>query len=592
MCGIAGVASRQAHTLLRPEVVRMALHRLGHRGPDGTETYHCAQGVFGAVRLAMNGLESAAVALKENGGKLSLFYNGEIYNQRELRAELAEHGVRFSTTNDGEIILHLYKLAGLAMLDRLDGMFSFALVDEDKGETIIARDRFGIKPLYYHYDDSHGQLFFGSELKVIRCLTERAPEIDRVSVASYLHLRFIPAPFSIYQNIRKLEPGCYLRLNREGLRREKYVLASRDRVDARRTQQSLSGELDDRLRDAVAEMLHCETEIGSFLSGGIDSTLVVQHATRLNAGHKAFSVGYKQATIADETEQAKKSALALGTDHRVTLMSSDDCLTQQLKQSSWYLDEPVLSTVSLPTFELSRFSRQFVKGVLAGDGSDEIFMGYNYLYDLRHELGEHQLLERYIAKIGWLRPAIGSQVAKEYFAFDPFDTVLLPSDDPWEAIRSFEVNYRLPDYHLHRVDRLSMAHSLEVRIPYLHKSIYDFAFSFSARDLIEKFPRKAILRGISAGGAIDHLLQKKKMPFTSPYADWLHGPLKEYAEYLFFQSTVGESLGIDLTQLGRVVNLSELSNHLNSTEIWGFFSLFNWAQVTDESTPSFGLRHG
>ena len=576
MCGIVGIASRDLDQYNLRENVQNSLMRMTHRGPDGFESFQCKLGEFGAVRLAMNGLSDRSVVLRCPDDNTRLLFNGEIYNHHELQKRVAKLGMVCATGNDGEVILHLYKKMGINCIKLLDGMFSFAIIDDLTDTVYVARDSIGIKPLYFEYSASENRFAFASELSTLVALSKRNPVVSSRALAAYLQLRFVPAPMSIYEGFYKLEQGHILCFGKRGLQKLRYI----EHVGPTRKLDEIgleaaSIELEEAINESVDEMTDSEVEIGSFLSGGIDSSLIADAAARKSDSHQVFSVGYGLESDVDEIVDARLYANSLGLKILETRVDRSQ-LKSLLGSVAKHIDEPILSTVGVPTLQLSRFTRHYVKGALSGDGSDEIFMGYNYLNLLSAIDHPDQMLSEYLGQIGWLRPCLAKQIFDYYDNYNPTEELSAEVDDPWERIRAIETLYRLPDYHLHRIDRLSMAESLEVRVPYLRRKIVDFAFSFSAEDLFRNAPRKLLLRRIASRRKHTYLSKKRKKPFTSPYESWIKTELGNDIEYLFLKSGIPEQLNINIHQIEVLRSFSDILRVFSTSEIWGLFSLFNW----------------
>jgi asparagine synthase (glutamine-hydrolysing) len=503
--------------------------------------------------------------LKSRDGRLILAYNGEVYNHGALRLCLPK-GLRESLSpNDGAIILGLYEQRGdLSFLSELEGMFAFALWDREKKKLLLARDKLGIKPLYIQREGS--VIRFASELRALACTSEA--RIDARAIADFCLWRFIPAPRTPFLGIRKLEPanwivydetgnvssGCYWRAVFGGKNHESIPLG-------------LSFD------QAVESTSRSDHEFGVWLSGGLDSSAIAASMARHQPHLNSFSVGYAEAGIEDERAEAAEVAAHVGAAHHSCQIEPLEVL-DLIRQVAYASDEPLYTSVGISTFELSRLSSTHLRGVLTGDGSDELFMGYGYLkgvFDCWQDGGNWE--QKYVEQVGWLP----ERIAREVFA--PLtDLQKLPTKDnlhPMDRIRNFELNLRLPDYHLTRVDRLSMAHSLEARVPYLRDSVVSWATSQPWEELFNANPPKQILRSIFSSHLPKSVLIRPKKPFTSPSEGWLRGPLRQLLQAVLLDKQTCQDLGFNARALERLL-AQFTAGQISWRSIWGFFVLFQW----------------
>lgn len=570
MCGICGIVGRD-------RVDRNALLRmtgvLHHRGPDDdgfyVREYESGLAIgLGFRRLSIIDLESGSQPIGNEDGSVQLVLNGEIYNFRELRKELESRGHRFSTNADTEVIVHLYEDDGVRCVERLNGMFAFALWDDSRRELVLARDRFGKKPLYYA--DLGDSLLFGSELKALREHPRCPGGLDFESLSQYLALEYVPTPHSIFEGIEKLPGGHLLRWKDGRSSVERYWDLSFGGDDATRSDDNYAEELRHRLREAVRRRLVSDVPLGAFLSGGIDSSSVVaMMAAELPAGAlKTFSIGFTEPTF-DEAAYARRVAAHFGTDHHEEVFTSDVML-DLLPMVADFLDEPFADVSILPTYLLSRFTRESVTVALGGDGADELLAGYPTFpadrvagfYRMPRVLHEHVVLAladrlpvstdnfSFDFKVKrFLRAAneppetrhpkwLGAFAPDEQEALltqspeDPFEQprrafVEAPTTDALERlIYSYTKTY-LQDDILVKVDRASMASSLEVRAPFLDVDLVEFLGRVPPRLKLRRFETKHLLKRAMEDVLPPGITTRAKKGFGIPVSKWLKGELRE-----------------------------------------------------------------
>ncbi len=565
MCGICGIKGVAPDTLEREQ--QQMLAALLHRGPDDQGRY-CDQegGVFlGAVRLSIVDLTSAGAQPIFNEDKtVALVCNGEIYNASLLREGLRHRGHRFSSKTDIEVIVHLYEELGERCLEQLTGMFALALWDQRKGSLLIARDRLGIKPLYY-YADSH-VVAFASEAKALLKLPFISREIDLEALDLYFALEYVPAPHSIYKGIRKLKPGCYLLCEDAQCREGSFWDMDRNRGALGDMSFQEAGErLEGLLSRAVRDHLMADVPVGFFLSGGFDSSVLVALARPYLSGTcHTFSVGFTEGTF-DESRYAREVSAYFSTQHHHLMVGLQDFL-DVFPSVTAGLDEPLGDMSIFPTYLLSRFSRTHVKAALSGEGADELFMGYptylahRYMDDHKITAGLVSVLGNTLARcfpvkfeyfstgfklrqflrgapmqnpalrhMAWMgsylqaeRACLYSPALKQGLAGAAEDSFqrLFVGDEAQGLMRKvqrLDVASYLADDLLVKADRASMAASLEVRVPYLDHALMEFVrglpmpFVFQKR-LFKSVMGKCLPKGIAG---------RKKHGFAIPFAQWL-----------------------------------------------------------------------
>ena len=570
MCGLAGILSYKQSSEEREATVRRMAAVLVHRGPDGEGYVTRGACSLGFRRLAIMDVAAPSPPFANEDRTLWSVANAEIYNARELHADLVARGHALRTHVDTEVIPHLYEEAGVDLARRLDGMFAFALWDEQRQVLLLARDRAGEKPLFYWQGD--GEIVFASELRALLVHPRIGKAVDAVALHRYLLHGFFPAPFSPLAGIRKLPAGHFLVARPEGVEVRRYWDLAEHYAEpelARRRPADLAAELDARIAQAIEGRRRCDVPLGIFLSGGIDSTVLLAHATaQSGAGVPVFTIGHSDPDF-DESSVARESARFFHADLHTLVLSETD-LAEGLRRVGEGLDEPLGDASTIPCHLLSLFARQHVKVVLSGEGSDELFAGYptypghrlssgyrrlpgflrrGLLIAAQHrpastgnvDLGfllrrftsgaEQGLLERHLLWFGSLGQALQEEVAA------PRLLDLWRGDDPLGSGRSrlagrkwpdeltqalyLDFTLYLPDDLLVKIDRTTMLASLEARAPFLDHKLDEFAAGLPSRCKLSGLTTKALLRQAERGRVPDHVLTRRKRGFNIPLSRWL-----------------------------------------------------------------------
>jgi asparagine synthase (glutamine-hydrolysing) len=593
MCGIAGVLDLRGGAGERLERAARAMNdSLAHRGPDD-------QGVWSdaAVGIALAHRRLSIVDLSPAGhqpmvsacGRFIMIYNGEVYNKDELKPELEARGIRFRGHSDTEVMLEAFAASGVEpTVKRLIGMFTIALWDRRERTLTLVRDRLGIKPLYWA---KFGERFiFGSELKALRACPGWEPRIDRSSVAAYMRHNYIPAPRTIYQGVEKLRPGTILTLPWGGEPRIETFWDARSVAKAgladplHETDLELTNRLEDLLRDAVGRRMVADVPVGAFLSGGIDSSVVVAMMKAANTGPvRTYTIGFDIPGF-DEAKHATAVARHLGTQHTELRVTARQALEVVPKLPEIY-DEPFADSSQIPTYLVSAMTRQNVTVALSGDGGDELFAGYNR-YQLATRLWRSFALlphplrrmaaalitsipaDRWSQLLSVLPPRaqlgqIGDKLHK--FAstlnvdgadalyrrivthWEPEEVVpgvaeprgllwdtTVSKDFPnlLERMQFLDLATYLPDDILTKVDRASMAVALEARVPLLDHRVVEFSWRLPRNAKIRRGKSKLLLRQVLYRHVPPALVERPKMGFGVPLGEWLRGPLRDWAETL------------------------------------------------------------
>jgi asparagine synthase (glutamine-hydrolysing) len=580
MCGIAGFTRLHKSDIEPGELIRRMTAPLTPRGPDG-EGFHLDAGIaLGHRRLSVIDLAGGAQPMAIGNGRYQIVYNGEVYNYVELRADLERRGCVFSTHSDTEVLLHQYALDGVDALQRFNGMFAFAIWDRDKQRLFLARDRLGVKPLYYCVRD--GELIFASELKSLLLHPRVDRQLNRLSVSKYFTYGYIPAPHTIFEGIYKLEPGFYLLFDRNGLQKKLFWdIPLEDNPLSEYNVDEWAEDLRAVLRDAVVKRLRSDVPVGVFLSGGIDSSAVTALAAPAAARRlRTFSVGFDESSY-DESPYARIVAERYGTDHHHEVLSAARAVSL-LPDVMKILDEPFADASIVPTWLLSHFTAKSVKVVLGGDGGDELFMGYpafqaHKLMDrlsilptswrdrlnrlarripISHRYASAEyLIQQFFKGAGvspeirfflWLgyfgneqkRHFLSEEMRQSLLRANPFEDVInyvrqsgLLRD--LERLQYLCMKLYLQDDILVKVDRASMANSLEVRAPFLDYQFVEFTARinpvYKLRGLLgTKYILKRAMRGLLP----DSIIHRRKAGFMIPLARWLSHDLRPLVEEL------------------------------------------------------------
>jgi asparagine synthase (glutamine-hydrolysing) len=577
MCGIYGYVSSRGG--IQPEILRRMGDTLRHRGPDdeGEWIRHSEElaVALGHKRLSIIDLTSAAKQpISDEDGKIWLTYNGEIYNFRELRSELAAKGHTFKSTSDGEIIVHLYEEMGAACLERLKGMFAFALWDETQQTLFLARDRIGKKPLHYAIYD--GGIAFASEIKALLKHPKVVKEIDLSALNKYLTFEYVPAPATIFKSIKKLEPGHYLSYQNGKSEIKKYWdIPLADYPIGFKTEDEYAEELRDILERAVRSRLVADVPVGVFLSGGIDSGVIAALAAKANRKIECFSIGFDEPSF-DESSHAKSIAKALGLNHRLKIFNTREML-DNLDELPNFLDEPLADASILPSYLLSKVASERLKVALSGDGGDELFAGYPTYqahriityYDLLPETLKNSVkalaawlpvshgnistdfkIKQFLRgagvspeirffmwmgsfteseKKGLLSSGVRAALAHENTYEDVFAYIRESGlNKDLERILYLSMKLYLQDDILVKVDRAAMANGLEVRCPLLDQELVEFACRLPMQYKLHGLKTKYLLKKAAAGILPDSIINRKKKGFGIPISKWLTGELKSY----------------------------------------------------------------
>ena len=568
MCGIAGLISLDGRPLPGPQTLQAMCASIVHRGPDDQGTFQNDWAAIGMRRLAIIDVAGGHQPVSSAGGRIQVVFNGEIYNFRELRRELETRGYVFQSHSDSEVIAHAYAEYGTACFERLRGMFAIAVVDQDSRRLVLARDRIGKKPLYVG-ELSPGLLGFGSELKTLLAVPGWTPQLSMPAVQDFFSLGYIPALDTIFEGIAKLPPAHWMSIEpgRDGgaptIQQTRYAhvdFQPKWTDDEATLEERLLAELD----DAVKVRLVSDVPFGAFLSGGLDSSVVCALMTRhLSQPLKTFSIGFEEAAF-DELPDARRVAQHLGTEHHELVVRAD--ATGLLDTLAHHFDEPFGDSSAIPTYLVSQLAAKHVKMVLSGDGGDELFAGYSRyrryaaLQRIRRStlgmgpglaklagalipgargrrlagIGQRMGLpwpDDYLALVGLASPADLGLLFGERAKTDPFGSirqrfVRSDIDSDMERILSGDMDTYLADDILTKVDRTTMAVSLEGRAPLLDQNLIAFAARLPFDMKLRGEQGKYLFRKVAARLLPADVLNKRKQGFAIPLASWFRTDLK------------------------------------------------------------------
>ena len=612
MCGLAGFTHKKR--VPPPSLIAAAASQLAHRGPDRQSFFESASVSLGAARLKILDLAGGDQPMSDEIGNTVIAFNGEIYNHAELRAELEQSGHRFRSTADTETVLRAFLEWDTDCFSRFRGMFAVALWTESERRLVLARDRMGIKPLYIARRGE--DLYFGSEMKSIFIHPEIERNLDLAALDSYLALNYVPGPRTLIDGVKKFRPGHWLEWRDGRIRSEPYwvlPLAAPSRISLSEAME----ELDALLSRSVREHLLSDVPLGLWLSGGIDSSTILHYATEmLGAPLKTFSVSFRGRSF-DETGYIRPIAAKYGAQHEELDLNADLDLAQAIESFASYADEPNADAGALPVWFLSQMTARSARVALSGEGTDELLGGYltyranDLARRARHlpaavlrfgaaaarrwpvsdeKIGFEYKLRRFLE--GCSMPAARAHVYWNGTFSDSEKQELLRMPVPGElntllgdlsrvgdrtaAYLWFDQKYFLADDILAKVDRISMAHSIEVRPPFLDHRIVEFAARLPDQFKIQGAEQKLLLRRLMRGRLPDAVLGRKKIGFDIPAHQWLRGPLRPLLE---------DALSFGLAEYHALFSRRAVENclhqHLSRRanvgyHLWGLMILFLW----------------
>ncbi len=618
MCGIAGIIGNPRS---KKETIKKMVDAITHRGPDDDGYFSDPFVTFGMRRLSIIDLGGGKQPIENETGSLVVVFNGEIYNYQELYDELIGKGHTFRTKSDTEVLLHLYEEEGEAMLTKLRGMFAFSIYDKTTKELFIARDYFGIKPLYYLVKDDK-IVAYGSEIKSLLHYPGFKREVNNDAVYNYLSYQYNPLEETFFKGIWKLPPASYLKIKMDGTKQNvsqntywsyKFALPETD-------EKKLKAEVLSGLEDSVKAHMVSDVPVGSFLSGGIDSASIVALMSK-NTQQKVstFTIGFDKVS---ELKEAKQMADFIGTDHHEILLKSDEYLAA-LPNIVWHFDEPVADPSAVALYFLAKEARKHVKVVLSGEGADELFGGYNIyrepfalrklniipkaLRDLllrplafsglkffgKNYLRRHfmKIEDRYIGnahifksgELGHLWVHKDGESREDRLSLEPWYRKMKGLTDS-QKMQSIDIAFWLPGDILQKADKMTMAHSLELRVPFLDKKIAEISEKVPESLKYKGGKTKYILREALKGVLPKATAGRKKLGFPTALRHWLREKPEAFSTVIIENEYIKEHF-----KLGFIKHL--FKEHAsgkadNSRKIYILYILALWYTVFIEDKPS------
>jgi asparagine synthase (glutamine-hydrolysing) len=633
MCGICGKYSPDG---VQTEEIQRMLATIAHRGPDDEGTFVRGAIGLGNRRLSIIDLQSGRQPISNEDGTVWIVYNGEIYNYPSLRRELESKGHTFRTRSDTEAIVHLYEEMGERCVEKLSGMFAFAIWDEKQQKLLLARDRIGQKPLFYSQEGT--DLFFGSEIKAILALQPREPGLDPLAMHDYLSLRFISPPRTIFKQIKKLPPAHTLVFqNGQITLRQYWQLSFREKLTL--SEADILEALQEQLKRTVDSHMLSDVPVGAFLSGGLDSSMIVAVLARdLGLKPQTFSIGVAESDF-DETPYARIVAEQYGTIHTEERVQAD--LINSLPKMIWHMDEPS-DPIAACMFQAARLASKHVKVVMGGDGGDELFAGFDRyvgnryidMYSLMPLAFRRSLMGPIIdrlpdsftyksmtQKLRWVHHlSMQSTAAEQYaeatcfFRFTHAGKQELYSDRLWkdlshiDSTRSITVPFnnaeaddlldrmlytdfvtRLPEHSLVLTDRMTMAHGLEARSPLLDHKLVEFLAKVPANIKVQNNQPKHLMRKLAKDYLPPSILQREKQGFMFPIAYWFRADLFPFISNVLTNSHFVQEGWFKKESIANLLADHRSNRHDNHVRLWMLLNLEIWHQLYIEDVEQEAL---
>ena len=621
MCGIVGIVDQALPSVEIQAILKRMNDLIIHRGPDD-EGFFVADGIgLGMRRLSIIDLAGGKQPIYNEDGSIVIVFNGEIYNYRELTSELKKRGHTFRTNSDTEVIIHLYEEYGDSCVHKLRGMFTFAVWNKRHRRLFISRDRLGIKPLYYTQIGKN--LIFASEIKCILQYSNIQARLNVEALGNFLSLKYVPSPQTMFDGIKSLPPGHTLSCDQNGIKIHQYWdLSFTNNEHPRQREEVYAEQLETLLHESVKLHLRSDVPFGAFLSGGVDSSIIVALMSHfLNEPVKTFSVGFDRDNEGtDELPYARLIAQQYQTDHHEIIITPKD-FVDMAEKVAWHLDQPLADQATAATYMVSKLASQHVKMVLTGEGGDELFAGY------ARYVGEHlspvfQHIPRAIKSLalsagerfsGLRRSKIAlyalcqsdeitrftnwfplfNQNSKEAILSPDLKHALNGKATNWVFAQQLEQSNAteslnrmlyvdtklwLPDYLLLRGDKLSMAASLEARVPILDHHLVEFAASLPPNLKLKHFTRKYLLKKVGRTLLPTKIINRKKEGFPIPMHKWLRNEARPLMLDLLSPATIKKRGLLDPDYVEKMLNEYETGFTRHSNLIWGLISLELWHQ--------------
>ncbi|WP_249869433.1 asparagine synthase (glutamine-hydrolyzing) [Oceanobacillus saliphilus] len=620
MCGFLGVLLNKGAKFSEEHVkaIREANNLLKHRGPDDEGYYHDSHIALTFRRLSIIDMEGGHQPFNFGDNRYRMVFNGEIYNYMQIKEQLMEKGYTFHTNSDTEVAANLFLDKGTEVFSLLRGMFAIAIWDVQERKLYGGRDRFGIKPFYYV--ENENEMMFASEKKSMSSLNQME-SLNLVAIQHYMSFQYVPEPLTMTETVKKLPAGHYF-IKEWGtpLKSKPYFHARLNAEHGNETQ--IVRRVREVMLDSVQMHLQSDVPVGSFLSGGIDSTLIVGMAKQFHPTIKTFSVGFEELGWS-EIDAAKRSADELGVENISYVISAEE-FVQNLPKIMWHMDDPLADPACVPLYFVAREASKHVSVVLSGEGADELFGGYNIYREpqslkyFNHmpkwllqainriaavlpegmkgksflERGTTPLSARYIGNAKIFEEEQKMKLLKNYSHTHTYQSLTkdiysrVKNSDPVEKMQYIDMHTWLPGDILLKADKMTMAHSLELRVPFLDKEVFEVASKIPVAYKIANGTTKSILRKAANGFVPAHVQNKKKLGFPVPIKNWLRGSLYSWARELILTSETDYILE-------KSVILDLLDRHAAgkrdySRKIWNVLMFMLWHQIYVEKVYVFG----
>ncbi|MDX1773608.1 asparagine synthase (glutamine-hydrolyzing) [Oceanihabitans sediminis] len=626
MCGINGLISRNT----TEERARNSLQKMNqlifHRGPDEDgffiQNHHQSTIGMAMRRLSIIDLSTGKQPIYSEDKKIVIVFNGEIYNYQILKKKLEKEGVNFQTKSDTEVILKLYEAKGENSFSELDGMFAFSIYDKKRSKVFIARDFFGEKPLYYYQNEN--DFYWASELKSIISNLNEKPKISKKGLNLYFRLTYTPAPFTIYENIHKLEANNYIAFDITSNNFEIHAISKVKKEKQEISFQDAKSKLNDLMMQSIESRSISDVPIGTFLSGGVDSSIVSFGLAKLSSQKiDTFSIGFEKTSF-NETDKSQLVAKLIGSKHHEFIISEKD-LEKNIHEILLNFDEPFADSSALPSYIVANKTRDYLKVALTGDGGDEVFGGYNKYYigklnskytsiipEFLHNTSKSVLnkllstkddnrgkrfkVKKFINAINYNNEhywnIISQGFVNEIENFIKSDFIENNLFDYYKEKTAIEKPKTVHDYReidrlislegdmLPKVDRTSMLNSLECRAPFLNKTLWEFANSLPEDFLLKGFNKKYILKEAFKHEFPEGFLDKSKKGFLVPVGDWLRSGLKKELESYTETKFLEEQNLFHINYTKELVNNHLSGKEDNSYKVWTFYTFQKWYKHT------------
>lgn len=611
MCGFVGVLRHKSSPLDEPEKQRFNQRHqiITHRGPDDEGNYHDEHVSLGFRRLSIIDIESGHQPLSYHDERYWMVFNGEIYNYVELRESLLKKGYTFETASDTEVIAAMFDEYREEAFSSLRGMFSILIWDKQEQTLYGARDPFGIKPLFYC--EQHGQTFFASEKKSITLLDEQH-RVNKDALQHFLSFQYVPEPMTLTEGVYRVEPGYYfVKRPTESIELRRYFHATFTQVS--RQEQEWIERIQDVLHDSVKVHMRSDVPVGSLLSGGIDSSIIVALAREFNPKIMTFSVGFEREGYS-EVDVAKDTADRLGVQNISYTITPEEYI-RNLPTIIWHMDDPLADPACVPLYFVAREARKHVTVVLSGEGADELFGGYNIYREPESlkvfdsmpnslklslarlakalpegvkgksflERGTTPLRERYIGNAKIFGETHKRSILKHYSEDLSFQSLtahlftVVESDPPVHQMQYVDMQTWLRGDILLKADKMTMANSLELRVPFLDREVFNVARELPVHMKIAEGTTKSILRKASRGIVPDHVLDRKKLGFPVPIRHWLKGELYDWARELIHHSETDYL--IEKRQIMKLLEAHVQGRVDYSRRVWTVLMFMLWHQI-------------